>query len=108
MGTTKETAAHIVEQLQPLDVRTRPMFGEYALYCSDKVVGFICDNRLLMKITEVSPEFAADLPLGRPYPEAKDYHAIPPERLEDTAWLHAFVQRTADVVPKPKPKKRKG
>ncbi|MFD4267718.1 TfoX/Sxy family protein [Rhodococcus sp. NPDC058481] len=107
MSTNKETVAHVLGQLEPLDVRARAMFGEYALYCDDKVVGFLCDNTLLVKLTDVSAEYAADLPLGRPYPEAKDYHAVPGERLDDTRWLHEFIQRTADVLPKPKKKKPK-
>jgi TfoX/Sxy family transcriptional regulator of competence genes len=81
------------------------MFGEYALYCDGKVVGFICVDSLLMKITTASSEFAADLPLGRPYPNAKDYHAVPAERLADVDWLQAFVTATAGVLPVPKPKK---
>jgi TfoX/Sxy family transcriptional regulator of competence genes len=105
VSTRRETIDLVLEQLRPLDVRTRPMFGEYALYCDEKVVGFVCDDTLLMKITDASAGFAADLPLGRPYPQAKDYHAVPAERLVDVDWLHGFVQSTADVLPVPKPKK---
>jgi TfoX/Sxy family transcriptional regulator of competence genes len=105
VSTRRETIDLVLEQLRPLDVRTRPMFGEYALYCDEKVVGFVCDDTLLMKITTVSPEFAAELPFGRPYPNAKDYHAVPAERLADVDWLQAFVQATAEVLPIPKPKK---
>jgi TfoX/Sxy family transcriptional regulator of competence genes len=105
VGTRRETVDALLEQLQPLDVRVHPMFGDYALYCDEKVVGFVCDNTLLMKITDVSDRYAAGLPLGRPYPRAKDYHAIPSKRLHEVDWLHGFVQATADVLPVPKPKK---
>lgn len=95
----------LLEQLEPLDVRAHSMFGEYAVYCDEKVVGFVCDNTLLMKITAAADRYAAGLPLGRPYPTAKDYYAVPSERLEEVDWLHGFVQATADVLPVPKPKK---
>lgn len=44
------------------DVAIRRMFGEYALYASGKVVGLICDNVLLIKITAAGKEF-----VGTPY-----------------------------------------
>src|ERR687896_477047 len=98
MRTSKETIARLLEQLEPLDVRTRPMFGEYALYCDEKVVGFVCHDTLLMKVTDVSGESAPALPFDRPYPEAKDYHAVAPDRFADVEWLQSFVQRTADIL----------
>ena len=42
MSTSKKTVASILEQLEPLDVRARAMFGEYGLYCDEKIVGLIC------------------------------------------------------------------
>lgn len=35
-------------------VHTKKMFGEFAVYVENKVVGFVCDDRLLLKITPVS------------------------------------------------------
>ncbi|TQF73607.1 TfoX/Sxy family protein [Rhodococcus spelaei] len=105
MSTSKETVAYVLGQLEPLDVRARSMFGEYAVYCDGKVVGFVCDDTLLVKVSDISAEYAADLPLGRPYPDAKDYHAVPEERIDDVDWLQEFIQRTADVLPAPKPRK---
>jgi TfoX/Sxy family transcriptional regulator of competence genes len=104
MSTSKDAVAYVLEQLEPLDVRARAMFGEYAVYCNDKVIGFVCDDTLLMKPTTVAEEFGADLPRIEPYPEAKKYYGVPTDRLTDTEWLHAFVQATADILPKPKPK----
>lgn len=57
MSTSKETVARILEQLEPLDVRARAMFGEYGLYCDEKIVGLICGDVLFVKPTEVSAEF---------------------------------------------------
>jgi TfoX/Sxy family transcriptional regulator of competence genes len=105
VGTRRETVDALLEQLEPLNVRAHPMFGDFAVYCDEKVVGFMCDGTLLMKITDASDRFAAGLPLGRPYPTAKDYYAVPSERLHEVDWLHGFVQATADVLPVPKPKK---
>ena len=48
MATTKDTIAHVLEQLEPLNVRAKAMFGEYALYCDERVVGFICDDTVFL------------------------------------------------------------
>ena len=56
MSTSKETVARILEQLEPLDVRARAMFGEYGLYCDEKIVGLICGDVLFVKPTEVSAD----------------------------------------------------
>lgn len=53
MATRKETAEFVLDQLDPLPVHVRAMFGEYALYCDDKTVAFICDDTVFLKPTEV-------------------------------------------------------
>jgi len=107
MGTSKETVARILEQLEPLDVRARAMFGEYGLYCDEKIVGLICGDVLFVNPTEVSADFGSEADLAPPYPGAKDYYRVPEERLQDLDHLHAFIQRTADVLPLPKKKSPK-
>lgn len=104
MATDRRTATFIVDQLGDLDVRVRAMFGEYALYCDDRVVGFICDDELLIKPTEAGLAFASDLPMGRPYPAAKDHLLVDGDRIENHEWLRHLVRVTADALPAPKPK----
>ncbi|SDE26157.1 TfoX/Sxy family protein [Rhodococcus tukisamuensis] len=107
MSTSKETVAYVLGQLEPLDVRARAMFGEYGLYCDEKMVALICNDTVFVKPTAVSGDYLDASALAPPYPGAKDHLAIPGDRLEDTDWLHAFVQRTADVLPQPKKKPKK-
>lgn len=107
MSTSKETVAHLLGQLEPLDVRSRSMFGEYGLYCDDKVVAFVCDDTLFVKPTEVAEEYSDPDWLAPAYPGSKDYHRVPADRLEDVEWLQEFIQRTADVLPLPKKKPAK-
>lgn len=107
MGTAKETVAYILDQLAPLPVRARAMFGEYGLYCDEKIVALICDDTLFVKPTSVSPEFFTDADLAPPYPGAKDYYAVSGDRLEDRAWLQEVIARTAEVAPVPKKKTRR-
>jgi TfoX/Sxy family transcriptional regulator of competence genes len=105
MSTSKETVAFILDQLAPLPVRARAMFGEYGLYCDEKIVALICDETLFVKPTAVAGAFTDDAWLAPPYTRAKDYFAVPGERLDDREWLQAFIRATADALPAPKPKK---
>jgi len=100
MSTSKDTMAYILEQLEPLPVRSRAMFGEYALYVEDKVVGFVCDDTIFLKQSDAT----AGLELGPAYPGSKDYAIVSADLLEDSEALRAMVRATADGLPAPKPK----
>ena len=107
MATSRETAREIEDALAPLNVRTRPMFGEYALYCDEKTVGFICDDTLFIKPTAISGEILSGCEQAQAYPGSKDYYVVDQERIDDGEWLRDVIQRTAEVLPAPKPKKRR-
>ena len=43
MHTTEATIQELLELIAPAgDVRARKMFGEYAVYCDEKVVALVC------------------------------------------------------------------
>ena len=107
MSTDPGTVAFIEDQLAGLRVRTLRMFGEYGIYCDEKIVGLICDDTLFLKPTSADPALFARTEPGPPYPGAKDYHRIPGDALEDREWLGAAVQATADALPSPREKKPK-
>lgn len=104
MGTSRETVAYVRGQPEPLDVRARAMFGEYGLYCDEKIVTLICDDTVHLTPTDVAADRLGPEFLAPPYPGAKEYYPIPTERLDDVAWLHALVQTSADMLPAPKPR----
>ncbi|MGZ5401904.1 MAG: TfoX/Sxy family protein [Aeromicrobium sp.] len=104
MATSKETVTFLLEQLAPLDVRAQVMFGEYGLYCDEKVVGFICDELLFVKPSKGDADFGAQTIPAPPYPGAKDYWLVSGGQVGDVEWLQSFIRATADALPKPKPK----
>lgn len=107
MATRKETTDYVLDQLDPLPVRVRSMFGEYALYCDDKTVAFICDDTVFMKPTAVAEKLLGPETMAPAYPGSKLYYAVPGDRLENREWFQALVQQTAETLPVPKPKKPK-
>ncbi len=88
-------------------IRARKMFGEYAVYVGDKVVGFVCDDRLLLKITPASKSRVRTQATGKPYPGAKDYYHIDENDWDDREYITELVTATADSLPAPKLKQLK-
>jgi TfoX/Sxy family transcriptional regulator of competence genes len=107
MSTDKNTVAFIEDQLVPLDIRTKSMFGEYAIYCDGKVVGFICDDTLFIKPSDADDFVQKRTSLAPAYPGSKDYNSVPGDVLEDVEWLREAIQKVADALPLPAPKKPK-
>jgi len=104
MATTKDTIAHVLEQLEPLNVRAQAMFGEYALYCDERVVGFVCDDTVFLKPSPAT----AGLGLGPCYPGSKDYAIVPGAVIEQPAAFSDMVAATALTVKPKQPRRPRG
>jgi TfoX/Sxy family transcriptional regulator of competence genes len=87
-------------------VRYRTMFGEFAVYCDDKVVALICDDRLYMRPTLGGREFIGEPVEAPPYQGAKP-HFLVDGRIDDREWLTALVAITQRELPMPKPTRRR-
>jgi TfoX/Sxy family transcriptional regulator of competence genes len=75
------------------------MFGEYALYCNEKVVALVCRDELVVKATPQGEVFASDLEHKSAYPGAKPGLYVPKDRWSDGAWLAELIRITADSLP---------
>jgi TfoX/Sxy family transcriptional regulator of competence genes len=84
------------------------MFGEYALYCDDKVVGLICDDQVFIKITVAGKDFmGSNYQEGLPYPDAKPYMLLGGDIIENKDAFAQLVELTAQALPVLKPKRSK-
>jgi DNA transformation protein and related proteins len=108
MTTKPSTADFILEQLASAgSMRVHKMFGDYALYCDEKVVGLICEDQLFIKYTVPGKAFAEGrYSEGYAYPGAKASMDVS-DAIDDQEFLCALVRMTADALPLPKPKKKK-
>ncbi|WP_062318661.1 TfoX/Sxy family protein [Demequina maris] len=98
MSTSRDTIAYLLEQLEPLDVRARAMFGEYGLYCDGRLVGLVCDDRLLLKPSPASSGLAEEAA----YPGSRPYRRVPDATVDDAAALQGVVAGTAAHMPEPR------
>jgi DNA transformation protein and related proteins len=109
MATREETVLAIAGRLQTAHpLRWRRMFGEYAIYCNEKVVALVCDDQLFVKATEAGRGHIGRPAMAPPYPGAREAFLITGAQLEDGPWLSQLIALTEDELPLPKPKKPRG
>ncbi len=106
MTTSAATVAHILDTFPNLNLTTKRMFGEYAVYLDGIVVAFICDDTLFLKPTPSALAILPDAPKGPAYPGSKD-DIIAAEALDDPDLCTRALRATAADAPPPKPKKPK-
>ena len=110
MATKVSTIEYIEDQLSDVPgVRSRKMFGEYALYPGNKVVSLVCDDTLFVKITEEGRAFVGGAyEEGCAYPGARPLMRIDEDMIEDRQQLCELVRITEAALPEPKPKRKHG
>ena len=109
MATKPSTIEYIEDQLSDVPgIHSRQMFGEYALYCGDKVVALVCDGKLFVKITDEGRAFVGEhYEEGCAYPGARPSMYIDEDLIEDRTWIGDLIRLTEEHLPIPKPKKKK-
>ena len=110
MSTSSDTIIYLSDQLTSLGnrIRTRKMFGEYALYCDERVVALICDDQVFVRITDPGKAFlGSNYQEGLPYPGAKPAMLIGGDIIENKEAFTELINLTAQALPIPKPKKPK-
>lgn len=106
MATSKEYLNFILDQLSALEgISCRQAFGEYMIYYNGKVAAYLCDDRLLVKITPGAQALMPDAPHEPPYEGAKDMLLV--EDVENRAFLSELFNAIYDELPFPKPKKKR-
>ena len=94
----------MADQLEGLGtIRSRKMFGEYMVYCNDKPVLIVCDDRPMVKMLPILEPLLKDRPTAPPYEGAKDHYILDPD---DRETLREAVRLAEEVTPLPK-KRRK-
>jgi TfoX/Sxy family transcriptional regulator of competence genes len=109
MASDQKFVEYVLDQIGDAgDVFFRKMFGEYALYCDNKVVALICDNQLFVKQTDAGRDFIGleNVVEAPAYPGAKNSFLIDGQ-IDDRSWMMELIRVTAAALPVPKPKKKK-
>lgn len=108
MATDKDFTEYLLVKLGN-DVRfsTKAMFGEYCLYYDGKVVAFICDNRLLIKLTKQSEHLKDICEMDEAYPGSKLYYLVSEDQLDEPKIFIETMKEIAAATPARKARKAK-
>jgi TfoX/Sxy family transcriptional regulator of competence genes len=105
MASDAEFMEFVTEQMREAGrITSRKMFGEYAVYCDDKVVALVCDNQLFVKPTGKGRAFIGAVVEAPPYPGAK-LHFLIEDQCEDRKWLSELIQITARELSNAEPRR---
>ena len=108
MASKQSTVDFIIDQISSAGVvSAKKMFGEYGIYCGEKMVALVCDDQLFIKPTLEGKAFLGECAEGPPYPGAKPCFIIPGEKWDDQEWLSRLISITAAQLPVPKKKATK-
>jgi len=106
MASDREYLEFVLEQLSLAeDIRWRPMMGEYIIYCKDRVIGGIYDNRFLIKPVKAALKLIPNPRTEIPYEGAKEM--ILAEDIENKAFMKELAESIAAQLPLPKAKRKK-
>ena len=93
MASSKDYVQFILDQLSDLpEISYRQMMWEYILYFHWKIVGWIYDNRLLLKPTKKVKNLVNNLEMQIPYPWAKPMIYV--DNLDDYKYLQELIKTT--------------
>ncbi len=70
------------------------MMGEYILYYTDKMIAYVCDDRLLLKPISVAESLLSDAKREPPYEGAKAMLVV--ENLDDSDFLTKLFE---EIIP---------
>lgn len=87
------------------NITYKKMFGEYGIYCNEKIFGLICDNQVYIKPTSAADRLLPTAQRLPPYNGAKPHIVL--EELDDKEFLAEFIAASCAELPMPKPKKKK-
>lgn len=108
MASKQSTVDFIIDQISSAGVvSAKKMFGEYGIYCGEKMVALVCNDQLFIKPTLEGKAFLGECAEGPPYPGAKPCFIIPGEKWDDQEWLSRLISITAAQLPVPKKKATK-
>ncbi len=106
MASNLDFVEYVCEQIGGAgQITYKKMFGEYGIYCNEKIIGVICDNQFFVKKTEAGAEICPDCQEAAPYTGAKAHLVI--ENVDDRELMAKFISASYKELPPPKPKKKK-
>ena len=104
MASSRDYLDFVLEQLSEVEgISWRAMMGEYLIYCKDKLVGGIYDDRFLLKSANAAMNLMPEAQLEIPYEGAKGMLLV--DNVEDREFLKELIDAMYEELPAVKKKK---
>ena len=105
MASTVDFVEYVCDQISGAgNISYKKMFGDYGIYCNEKIIGLICDNQFFVKKTKIGETLLTSAEEAPPYANAKPHFVI--DFLEDREFLSNFIEKTFEELPMPKKAKK--
>lgn len=104
MATSKEYALFVENLFRGLDgFSMKRMFGEYGIYLQGRVLGFLCDEQILLQDTPTARKLLPDAERKELFPGSKLFIIFSDEGNHHL--LQSVAQAIWEELPVPKPRK---
>lgn len=104
MSTSKQFTEYFLDRMAEIgDITLKSMMGEYLIYYRGKLVGDICDNRVLIKPVPSAHNLMPSADMQPPYQGAKAMLVL--DNFEDTDFVKNLLEAMYAELPAPKAKK---
>ena len=101
MASNADFVQYIADQCSGAgEIRVRKMFGEYGIYCNEKIFGLICDDCFYIKPVDTLLPLLRTICMRSPYEGAKEYFYI--ADVDDGDYLSTLVREACKVLPESK------
>lgn len=101
MSSSKVYLHYILEQIRDLEnVTYRSMMGEYLVYMGEKIIAYICDDKLLVKPVQKARELLPNATFEAPYNGAKEMLVV--DDVDSSEFLTRFFMEIYEELPLPK------
>lgn len=105
MASNIEFVEYVCEQISGAgNITYKKMFGDYGVYCNQKIIGLICDNQFFLKKTKSGRNLLREVIEAPAYEGAKPSFLIP--SLDDREYLTEVVSVTYTELPMQKTRKK--
>ncbi len=104
MSTSKQFIEYFLDRMTDIgDITLKSMMGEYLIYYRGKLVGDICNNRVLIKPVSSAQNLMPSADMQPPYQGAKAMLVL--DNFEDTDFVKNLFEAMYAELPEPKAKK---
>lgn len=98
MASSLDYVKYACEQMSGAGKITyKKMFGEYTIYCDEKILGLICDNQVFSKPTKAGERLIPNAIKKPQYKGAKPYIVL--EDLDNKEWLTEVIVTVCEELP---------